>query len=223
MSAGVYANPFPGPQPYRAADRDRFFGRKTVSRRLVNRILADPCVMLFGPSGSGKSSLMQASVIPLLMEQHGFRVVRVDGWLAGEAPLPWLIQSMSVQLELGSCPRSCARASSSTWRSGLAERRSGRPLFIYLDQFEQLLLPERSLEELHELLEALEVLALAPVRGLQLVLALREDYLGRLRDQARGNRALQDPGFRLGPLTVREMAEVACQAAAAGMPPQQWR
>ena len=29
-------------------------------------------VAVIGPSGSGKSSLMQASVIPLLMERHGF-------------------------------------------------------------------------------------------------------------------------------------------------------
>jgi WD40 repeat protein len=222
MSTGGDANPFPGPQPYRAADRDRFFGRKAVSRRLLNRILAVPCVTLFGPSGSGKSSLMQASVIPLLVEEHGFRVVRVDGWLAGEAPLPWLVQSMSVQLDLGPLPKELNPRERLAEALRLAERRSGRPLLIYLDQLEQLLLPERSLVELHELFDALEVLALAPVRGLQLVLALREDYLGRFRDQARGNRGLLDSGFRLGPLTVKEMAEVACQAAATGMPPQQW-
>ena len=33
---------------------------------------------------------------------------------------------------------------------------------------------------------------------------------------------MQDTGFRVGPLTVKEMARVACQLAAMGKPPQQW-
>ncbi|WP_224371639.1 nSTAND1 domain-containing NTPase [Hyalangium versicolor] len=223
MIADAGSNPFPGPQPYRAADRDRFFGREHLSRKLMNRILADPCVTLFGPSGSGKSSLMQASVIPLLMERHGFRAVRVDGWLAGEAPLERLVRAMFVQLELGPPPEELNPRELLEEALRLAERRSERPLLIYLDQLEQPLLPGRPSEQLLELLDALEVLALAPVRGLQLVLALREDYLGRFRDQARGNRALLDPGFRLGPLTVKEMAEAACRTAVTGVPVRTWR
>jgi hypothetical protein len=72
-------NPFLGPQPYRAADRARFFGRGDVTRKLSNHILAYPCITLFGPSGSGKSSVMQAGVIPLLVDTHDSRVVYIDG------------------------------------------------------------------------------------------------------------------------------------------------
>jgi WD40 repeat protein len=222
MSGDAPSNPFPGPQPYRAADRAYFFGRKELSRKLLNRILADPCVTLFGPSGSGKSSLMQASVIPLLMEQHGFRVVLVDGWLAGEVPLERLGRAMFVQLELGEPPEGLDPRELLDAALRLAERRSERPILIFLDQLEQPLLPDRPLDQLHELLEGLEMLALAPLRGLQLVLALREDYLGRFRDQVRGNRALQDPGFRLGPLTVKEMAQVACRMLCTEALPQKW-
>jgi ABC-type transporter Mla maintaining outer membrane lipid asymmetry ATPase subunit MlaF len=59
-------NPFPGPQPYRAVDRHRFFGRDEVAWTLADSILAQRCVTVFGPSGAGKSSLMQAAVIPSL-------------------------------------------------------------------------------------------------------------------------------------------------------------
>jgi WD40 repeat protein len=223
MSCEVAGNPFPGPQPYRAADRACFFGRKDISQKLLNRILAAPCVTLFGPSGSGKSSLMQASVIPLLMEQYGFRVVRIDGWLAGEAPLERLSHAMFAQLELGEPPEGMNPRELLDEALRLAERRSERPILIFLDQLEQPLLPDRSADQLHELLEGLEALARAPVRGLQLVLALREDYLGRFRDEARGNRALQDPGFRLGPLTVKEMAQVAYKVLSTPVPAQKWR
>ena len=155
MSGEAGSNPFPGPQPYRAADRPYFSGRKDLSQRLLNRILADPCVTLFGPSGSGKSSLMQASVIPLLMEQHGFRAVLIDGWLADEAPLERLVRAMFAQLELGDPPEGMSPRELLDEALRLAERRSERPILIFLDQLEQLLLPDRSADQLHELLEAL--------------------------------------------------------------------
>ncbi len=181
-------NPFLGPQPYRAGDRHRFFGREELARKLANRVLAHPCVTLFGPSGAGKSSLMDAGVIPLLQEEHDFRVVHIDGWLKDEEPLKRLIQVMFKDLEL----RSSSPEPNGSWELeetlGLAERRSDRPILIYLDQFEQLLQPGRDVAWTRALLENLHALARRPLRGLQLVVALREDYLGLFRDRARGRR-----------------------------------
>ncbi|WNG54659.1 hypothetical protein F0U59_07590 [Archangium gephyra] len=223
MNHGERFNPFPGPQPYRMGDRRRFFGREDMTGKLVNRILAHPCVTLFGPSGAGKTSLMQAAVIPLIQELHGFRTVRVDAWLAtGTTPLEQLVVAMFLDLELGERPTEKSPRETLDEAIRLAERYSSRPILIYLDQLEQLLYPSRSPEETDALLEALAELARMPLRGLQLVLSLREDYLGRFRDRVRGQRLLQDPGFRLGPLTVGEMAQVACQLAEVGEPAQQW-
>ncbi len=97
-------NPFPGPQPYRAADRPRFFGREALVTQLANQLLAHPATMLFGPSGAGKSSLMQAGVIPSLQETDDFRVVSVDAWPPDEAPLAWLMEALFTDLELGALP-----------------------------------------------------------------------------------------------------------------------
>src|SRR5262245_22199921 len=97
-------NPFPGPQPYRAADRDRFFGRDALVKKLGNQLLAHRATTLFGPSGAGKSSLMQAGVIPRLIETHDFRVVRVDSWPPNETPIEWLVRAVFVDLKLGPMP-----------------------------------------------------------------------------------------------------------------------
>jgi WD40 repeat protein len=222
MSGDERFNPFPGPQPYRASDSDRFFGREQFTRRLVNRILARPYVTLFGPSGAGKSSLMQAAVIPLLRKKHHFRTVCVDTWLAHETPLERLVKAIFVDLELDGRPEELGSQEALAEAIRLAEEKSDRPLLIYLDQFEKLLRASRPPEKTDELLESLGRLTRMPLRGIQLVVSLREDYLGRFRDRVRGQQSLQDPGFRLGPLTVKEMARVACLLAGVGEPAQQW-
>ncbi|AUX46457.1 uncharacterized protein SOCE26_079630 [Sorangium cellulosum] len=211
-------NPFPGPRPYRAEDRTCFHGRDDQANKLARRVLAHPCVTLFGPSGAGKSSLMQAAVIPTLAEEHAFRVVRVDRWPQGKAPVPWLVRAIFAELDLGQAPAdlgSSGRALDALDQAlGLAEQRSDRPILIYLDQLEQVLFPERSADEARAIVEAVDRMANKRIRGLQVVMSLREDYLGRLRDRARGRRELLDHGFRLGPLTVAEMTRAVCEAAA---------
>ncbi len=222
MSVIESFNPFLGPQPYREKDRSRFLCRDEVGRRLTNSILAHPCVSLFGPSGAGKSSLMQAAVLPQLREQHGFRVVCVDAWLKKDSPLLQLAQRMFVDLELGDPPADRTPRELFEDALQLAELRSNRPILLFLDQLEQPLLPAGQADLARELLQTLAAVIREPMRGRQLVLSLREDYLGRLRDQARANRELLDRGFRLGPLTVAEMTRISCELATLGRPAQKW-
>jgi hypothetical protein len=209
-------NPFPGPRPYRAEERALFHGRAEVAKKLMRRLLAHPCVTLYGPSGSGKSSVMFASVIPALREDHAFRTVRVDGWPADQPPAAWLARALYADLDLGPPP---ALASTEDALAAvdqalsLAAQRSDRPILVYLDQVEQLLFPGRSADETRALIEAADRLAHARIQGLSLVLAMREDYLGRFRDRARGRPELLDHGFRLGPLTVAEMTQAVRQVA----------
>ncbi|WP_437293119.1 NACHT and WD repeat domain-containing protein [Sorangium sp. So ce426] len=215
-------NPFPGAQPYRAADRDRFFGRDALVAKLTHQILAHPSTTLYGPSGAGKSSLMQAGVVPRLQETHDFQVVRVDGWPSSEAPLPWLTRAVFEGLELGVVPQDVPPIEALDQAMLLAERRSEQPILIYLDQIEQLLFAERAEADAEALIDGVHRLARAPIQGLQIVLSLREDYLGRFRDRARDRKELLAHGFRLGPMTVGEMVKAVCRAAAEGQPPQRW-
>lgn len=215
-------NPFPGPQPYRAADRDRFQGREDLAYALEGCILANRCVTVHGPSGAGKSSLVQAAIIPSLVEAHEIRVVRVDGWPDGEDPGRWLANAMYTDLGFGSLPDGIPPEEAVLAAARRAARRSPRILLVYLDQIEQLLYAGRSADRTGTLFECVSQLVELPLRNLRVLLSLREDYLGRFRDRLRDQRRILDHGFRVGPLTVAELTAAVCQAAATGRPPQTW-
>jgi WD40 repeat protein len=222
MSPKAPQNPFPGPQPYRASDRGRFYGREAVSQELTDTILAHRCVALYGPSGAGKSSVMQAGVIPALEEAHDFRFVAIDGWPADETPVAWLLYTLISALKLVPPEGELGLFESVEWIVRQAFRRSDRPILIYLDQLEQLLLPSREVASVEAFLDWLDRFAERPLRGLHLVLSMREDYLGRFRDRARGRQRLLEDGMRLGPMTVGEIVGAVVRTAADGDPPQTW-
>ncbi len=80
-------NPYVGPRPFEAADRDRFFGRNAEIRQLASLIVARRVVVLYARSGAGKTSLLKAGLIPYLEERKRLQVlpvVRVRGGLPGE-------------------------------------------------------------------------------------------------------------------------------------------
>ena len=69
--------PFIGPRPFTSDYRDRFFGRRRETADLVSLVISHPIVFLYGRSGTGKTSLLHAGLIPLLAEQEGFDVFPV--------------------------------------------------------------------------------------------------------------------------------------------------
>ncbi|MFI0412351.1 hypothetical protein [Actinomadura sp. 3N508] len=58
--------PYLGLSRYEAGDAGRFFGRDALVDEIVARTRRDRFVAVFGPSGSGKSSLLRAGVVPRL-------------------------------------------------------------------------------------------------------------------------------------------------------------
>jgi len=59
--------PWPGPKPYSENDTERFFGRNSEIEEVIGiRILGSRLSVLTGDSGAGKTSLLQAGVVPRL-------------------------------------------------------------------------------------------------------------------------------------------------------------
>lgn len=59
-------SPYVGPRPFRAEDEDLFCGREDESTGLMDKLLPGGVTLLHSPSGAGKTSLIQASVVPEL-------------------------------------------------------------------------------------------------------------------------------------------------------------
>lgn len=73
----VESPPFIGPRPYTREQRDRFFGRARETSELASLVLAHPIVFLYGQSGAGKTSLIQAGLLPALADEEGFELLPV--------------------------------------------------------------------------------------------------------------------------------------------------
>jgi hypothetical protein len=63
-SDSLTSNPYVGPVPFREDDQDRFFGRDRDTEELFSLVTAYNVCILYGQSGTGKSSLLQAGLIP---------------------------------------------------------------------------------------------------------------------------------------------------------------
>lgn len=61
---------YPGPVPFEASDRQLFFGRQRDIDRLAQLIQLERMVVLFGKSGMGKTSLLNAGVVPQLKDSN---------------------------------------------------------------------------------------------------------------------------------------------------------
>ncbi|MCP4284259.1 MAG: DUF1566 domain-containing protein [Gammaproteobacteria bacterium] len=67
-------NPYVGPRPFKTGET--LFGRDREIMDLLDLLIAERIVLLYSPSGAGKTSLIQAGLIPEL-EEEGFQVLPV--------------------------------------------------------------------------------------------------------------------------------------------------
>lgn len=73
-SLGIRTNPYVGPRAFRYGER--IYGRPRETEELLNLLIAERIVLLYSPSGAGKTSLIQAALIPAL-KREGFTVLPV--------------------------------------------------------------------------------------------------------------------------------------------------
>ncbi|NOU13800.1 MAG: SUMF1/EgtB/PvdO family nonheme iron enzyme [Methylococcaceae bacterium] len=63
-------NPYRGLNYFQEQDAPLFFGRQYESKKLLEKVKTSSLIALVGNSGSGKSSVVRAGLIPLLRKQH---------------------------------------------------------------------------------------------------------------------------------------------------------
>ncbi|WP_217229312.1 nSTAND1 domain-containing NTPase [Streptomyces anulatus] len=150
------AKPFLGLKRFEENDEDLFFGRDDDIARVVNALEGDhPVVTVCGPSGSGKSSLALAGVVPRL-RRSGWEILVIDCSGVG-APRAALATELFEHAAGGSGPARAEHADRvEAWLRELglvdafhrATGRTAERLLVVLDQAEALLnLPETDLAE----------------------------------------------------------------------------
>lgn len=136
--------PFPGSRPFAEADSDHFFGRSADAETLVGLWQVNRLTVASGPTGSGKTSLLLAGVLPLV--RYGRANALPPGRISygSEYPLAALPGRNPYTLSL---LRSWAPGEPITRQAGLtvrdfvhrhAERHRG-PVLAAIDQAEDLL------------------------------------------------------------------------------------
>jgi formylglycine-generating enzyme required for sulfatase activity len=171
--------PYPGLHAFSAEERGVFFGRGAEVRALLDRLRAEPFVLVAGDSGVGKSSLCRAGLLPRIAEGvlgGGWRVVTL---VPGRHPLGALSAALApllgtgeaqVSEELRAGPQALARL--------LRSLPEGQSTLLFVDQLEELLtlaVPEEAAlvaESLGRLAEG--------IPGVRLLATVRGDFLTRL-------------------------------------------
>lgn len=139
-------NPYVGPRAFLAADKDVFFGRDHEVAELADLLRAERVVFLHAPAGAGKTSLINAGLIPTLKDEFDILPpVRVG---AAERPnvnryvfstlasLDTAGEGSQVRPVLGD---PSALSIDAYLRARPAADPCGRPQLLIFDQFEEIL------------------------------------------------------------------------------------
>jgi hypothetical protein len=195
------ARPYRFLASYTEADAAAFFGRAGDIRALGELVLAESLTLCFGPSGVGKTSLLQAGLMPRLRRQGCLPLY----CRPGSDPIPALdaaAQQAYAALRLAPPPaaaHSPAAERLASLLAGLAQQ-TRRTLVIIFDQFEELF-TLLGTETATQLAETLAHLLRLPETPLHIVLALREDFLAPLHTLQAHLPAILAHRYRLHPLS----------------------
>lgn len=202
-------SPYPGLNPFEEDQSEYFFGRDKKVHELKQKIHEEKFVTLIGASGSGKSSLIKAGLIPHLKRETQWLiiVVRPNTNLIAEIIdeyLPFLepqllkserlaekdSQLKNFKAEMGYSLKEYLKLS-------LKETKGKNKLLLIIDQFEEIFASESAfnshIKQLHELING-------ESEDLKLLISLRADFMGKAIEYG-----LDDAIFTLGPMIEGEL------------------
>ena len=175
-------NPYRGLAPFEAEHGGLFFGRGGEVRAILDRLRGEPCVLVAGDSGVGKSSLCRAGVLPAvadgaIADRRTWSTVRV---VLGRHPIAALAAALGPLIDGNDATVAALLRSEPATVVRDLRRRQGeeKRLLLFVDQLEELC----TLAEPAEAAAAAEALAAFAdgASGLRLLATVRGDFLGRL-------------------------------------------
>lgn len=181
-------NPYKGLRAFQEADSVDFFGRESLVSQLIERLDeggdTNTFLAVIGPSGSGKSSVIKAGVIPRLRQgalpgsQEWFVVEMVPGidpFEEMEAALLRIAVNPPVSLleQLTQDERGLLRAAKRVLPDDDTE------LILFIDQFEELFTLVEEEDNRQLFMDSLRVVATEPRSRVRVIVTLRADFYDR--------------------------------------------
>ncbi|MCB8777868.1 CHAT domain-containing protein [Planktothrix agardhii 1031] len=215
-------NPYQGLAAFEEEDADFFFGQENFVNKLVEVTQNQPLVGIIGPSGSGKSSVVFAGLIPKLRQQGNWLI---EVFRPGKEPFLSLASALVKQLEPEAGETQFLRESvglASDFQQGritvqqvisrILERNPGKQLLLVADQLEELytLCPVKEEQERF----ADELLTTIAQENITLVFTLRADFYGYVLSYRPFRDALQEYTPQLLSSMKREELQAAIELPA---------
>jgi tetratricopeptide (TPR) repeat protein len=182
--------PYVGPSPFERKDRHIFFGRTREANELISLIVSHSEVLLYAQSGAGKTSLINAKIMPGLEEERFevFPLARVQGPIQGADANAtkniYVFHTLMSWAGNKAVPRKLVEVSVPDYLGQQAhptdEEGIEKPRVVIFDQFEELFTfyPERWPERKDFFQQVREALEKDPL--LRVVFSMREDHVAEL-------------------------------------------
>ncbi|MBK3566229.1 hypothetical protein [Streptomyces sp. MBT62] len=208
------STPYAGLSAFQPEDADRFFGRERLTDEVFARVRDRRFLTVFGPSGSGKSSLLRAGLVararasgrPVLLLTPGPHpleecAVRLAA-LTGEAPGTLLTEL-----------RDDPEALHLRIRQATVDRAPDIDTLIVADQFEEVFTLCRDRAERDAFIALLTTATTAPTSRTRVVLGVRADFYGHCVQDPRLVEAMRDAQLAVGPMSSQELREAVTRPA----------
>jgi energy-coupling factor transporter ATP-binding protein EcfA2 len=172
------ASPYRSLKKFEPEDKDLFFGRDQFLTGLVNELEQTNLILLLGASGSGKSSVVRAGLIPWLIEKRGTQLVHLtftpdaDPFESFYTCLRSKYRQSEAQIALEAKTNTLIQV----------VRRLKQPdsyWFIFIDQFEELFTTTQP-QKCAQFIASLLKLSKANFPNVKIMAAMRADFLDRL-------------------------------------------
>jgi len=179
-------NPFPGLRPFQAEESHLFFGRENYIDTIFTKLNSFHFVSIVGNSGSGKSSLLRAGVIPRLKKQPNWIIATMR---PGKSPVEELHHTISEIIEQN--PDRIRNISDEEQLNILHNNQlglvqvlrnnlpQGKQLLLVVDQFEELFRFHSEKEDLaHQFVNLLLGAINQRDVNISVIITLRSDFIG---------------------------------------------
>jgi hypothetical protein len=225
--------PFQGLQYFDEKDTARFFGRETLVAKVIGRLAASRFLTVIGASGSGKSSVVRAGVIPAL--RRGERLA--DGSLPPTDSGQWDIRILTPSAHpldalAASLTRDAESVSAITaLRADLLQdpnslslvarrvlaQENKKHLLLVIDQFEEVFTQCRQDDERRAFIEnLLHAIDSADPQPITILLTLRADFYSQLAFQDHLRELVSQNQEFIGAMSRDELTRAILQPAALG-------